>query len=135
MVYGQYVATGHISAEIVESVSATAPGTTQFGLPAAGSALSTGGEVTDTRGSEDVFLGEISIRSGAHVACQFVTGGTTMTDAAGNGLSIETRISGSQNHSTKNGNQTVQIKGVAHLTNRSTAGNYQGNYTLMLAYN
>jgi len=133
----QTVAIGHVSAEIVESVSASSQAITGFNLKKGNtqSAVAQSGE--SNLNYENVNLGKFKINSGSDIACNVILKSATLSDANGNGFIIEpsATVSGQSVAPRTDGNQTLQLKGKARLMQGQASGLYQGSYTMVIAYN
>ena len=126
-VYAQTVAIGHVSAEVVESISAASQAITGFNLK--------GGSLLTEKGNlnyENVDLGKFKINSGADITCNVMMKPAALSDVNGNALTIEPSVTVSKN---TDGNQTLQLEGKARLMQDQTSGLYQGSYTMIFAYN
>jgi hypothetical protein len=126
-VSSQTILIGHISAEVVETVSTS-------------SAVSTDLELSSGNGlllAEDLNLGSIHINSGQNVACNLNVKSTTLINKQGNDFSIESYNStGDLGDSQQvDGSQTIQLAGRATLNLHQASGVYQGTYTLVVSYN
>jgi hypothetical protein len=136
-VCGQTVAIGHISAEVVESVSASAAAVTGFNLK---SGKIDSGSVDYKLASstpESVSLGKITINSGKDVACNLVIQAATLSDDKGNSFTIDPtmKTSGRGRKGRPVGTQTIQIQGKARISSGQPSGLYQGTYSVVFAYN
>jgi len=123
---GQVVAIGHVTAEVIESISASSLavtdlslGTNAAGVPAA------------------VNLGAVTINSGSNVTCNVVVKSASLTDGQGNGFTLNPALAGNETASVAptNGSQTLQLSGTANLDSNQSSGLYQGSYTVVFAYN
>lgn len=136
-VCAQTVAIGHISAEIVESVSASSHAITGFFLKNG----NVQGEMAQSeKGNlnyENVNLGKFKINSGSDIACNVILKSAALSDANGNGFIVEpsATISGQYVEQYTIGIQSLQLKGKARLTLGQTSGLYQGSYTMVFAFN
>ena len=130
----QTVAIGHVSAEVVESVSASSQAITDFNILNDNTAAQTEGD--DYR-FEDIDLGKFNINSGEAVACNIVINPANLSDANGNGLTIEPSATSSAQAGAQHtdGNQTLQLQGKARVMKGQASGLYQGSYTMVFAYN
>jgi hypothetical protein len=133
-VSGQTVVTGHVSAEVVEAVSASSSVSTDFDLSFSNSDRTLENAVSV---AENLSLGTIHISSGQNVACNLTVKPATMTDEKGNDFSVEpiTSFSGKQESQRVDGSQTIEIAGMARLNSNQASGLYHGSYTLVFAYN
>src|ERR1035437_4081501 len=110
-VCGQVVAIGHVTAEVVESVSASSMAITAFNLKKSDSV---GGSILTEQTS--LSMGTITINSAASIACNLVMRSATLTDNKGNGFTIEPTImtSGQGITAQANGTQSLKINGITH---------------------
>jgi len=125
-VRAQVVATGHVFAEVVESVSASAKVTTGFDLNNSGQ--------SGIFSATNLNLGTITIHTGKDVACNVSMQADSLTDARGNDLEVETAFSASQKKEAA-GNKTLQLKAKARTRSGQASGVYKGTYTMVFAYN
>jgi type 1 fimbria pilin len=133
----QTMAVGHVTAEVVESVSASSSAITGFDLKGGNSPAlmaQTGNAGFD---DENINLGDIKINSGSGVACNIVLKSATLSDGNGNGFILDpSAINTSQARPGRaDGNQTLHLKGRAHLMHGQASGLYEGSYTMVFAYN
>lgn len=128
-VKAQVVAVGRVSAEVVESVSATSSAVTMLQFNTANNNNNTTGK--------DFSLGEVKVNSGDAVLCNVMMTSGNLSDVNGNELVIDTAaFDGGQNSSIIGGNTTLNIKGRAQSTSdQSVTGVYQGTYKMVFAYN
>lgn len=135
-VYGQTVAIGHVSAEVVEAVSVSSLAVTDFNINNA-STLAINQSSASEYNYESVNLGSIKINSGKDVACNLVMKSAELSDMNGNGLSIEPSALSADNSDFQRaiGNQTLQVNGKARIAQGQASGLYQGSYTMVFAYN
>ena len=130
-VCGQVVAIGHVSAEVVEAVSASSATISNFELA----------KVTDNNAtnlsSETLNLGAITIVSGKDVTCNVVLKPAALTDSAGNGFTLEPAIQNDlfASAAKANGSQTIRLGGTTNRTSNQASGLYEGSYTVVFAYN
>ena len=134
-VCAQTVAIGHVSAEVVESVSASSLAITGFELKNESNLTAQ----SDPSGWNygNVSLGEIKINSGSGIACNVVMKPATLSDTNGNGFTIEpSAINSAQADAQRtDGNQTLQLTGRVRMMQGQASGLYQGSYTMVFAYN
>lgn len=130
-VNGQTVAIGHVSAEIVESISATSTAITDFELSKATREL-TAGFISET-----LDLGAITVFSGKDITCNVVFKPADMNDSLGHEFTIDTALKNGVPDSTvhSNGSQTFQLGGTTNLADSQASGLYEGSYTVIFAYN
>ena len=121
---GQTIAVGHVSAEIIESVSVSSSAVTNFDI--------LNNKVSSSNSS--VSLGEMRVNSGASVAYNVVLKPATLSNINGSSFTIEP-TSKSESQLTS-GNQTLRLSA---NTNNSVQGKesglYQGSYSVVFAYN
>ena len=131
---GQLVAIGHVSAEVIESVSAASNAVTSFELAAIAERKSSEQSYQNT---ENINLGAITLFSGKDVTCNVVVKSASLSDSVGNGFTLETSIKNNTFASVaqSNGSQTIQLDGRANLGGSQASGLYQGSYTVVFAYN
>ncbi|MEI8047832.1 MAG: hypothetical protein WCI92_10680 [Bacteroidota bacterium] len=122
--FSQTLVTGHVFAEVVESVSASQQSKSSFSFQ---------------RNSSDVIdLGQIEITSASSATCSLILGKANLTDNNQNRISLETSA-----HSTQamqgnaiNGYQSISLHcqpDGSMLDQR--ASQYQGDINIVLAYN
>lgn len=130
-VCGQVVAIGHVSAEIVESVSASSATISSFELAKATE------NTPINLASETLNLGAITIFSGKDITCNVVLKSAALTDSAGNGFTIEPAVQNDvfASATKANGSQTIRLGGTTNRTNSQASGLYEGSYTVVFAYN
>lgn len=121
---GQTSAVGHVSAEVVESISASTQAVTDLAIGTISSDATT------------IDLGAMTISSGKNVTVNLVMQQATVTDSLGNGFTLNPTAN---NHElaciTSNDSQTIQLNGTANLAANQATGLYQGSYTVVFAYN
>ena len=134
-VCAQTVAVGHVSAEVVESVSASSLAITGFDMKNENN-LTAQSEPAGWN-YENVSLGEIKINSGMGIACNVVMKPATLSDTNGNGFIIEPSATsyGQADAQRTDGNQTLQLTGRARMMQGQASGLYHGSYTMVFAYN
>jgi hypothetical protein len=130
-VNGQVVATGHVTAEVIEAVSAASATISSFEL---GKASAFNGVSSS---SESINLGSITINSGKDIACNVVLKSAALTDSAGNGFTIEPTVKNNLYAAATqpNGSQTIQLGGTTTRESSLASGLYEGSYTVVFAYN
>ncbi|HCT94872.1 MAG: hypothetical protein A2X19_10675 [Bacteroidetes bacterium GWE2_39_28] len=133
---GQVSVTGRVFAEVVESVSVKSQAITSFEIlnsPDISSQEYAEGSINHS----DVNLGEIKISSGSNVGCNLIITPATVSNTLGENINISPApaksTSGESNLT--NGNQTITLKASATLNQTQVSGNYQGTYSIILAYN
>jgi len=117
---GQTMATGHVSAEIIESVSVSSSAVTNF-------------DILNSKASSNVSLGEMKVNSGAGVAYNVVVKPATLSNINGSSFTIEP-TSQSENRLTS-GNQTLRLSANTTSVQGKESGLYQGSYSVVFAYN
>lgn len=124
-VFGQTVAIGHVSAEVIEAVSASASTISGFELAQA------------TSTNETVNLGAITLFSGRDITCNVVLRPATLSDASGNAFTIEPTVGNEPNMAIAqaNGSATIQLNGTTNMGINQASGQYAGSYTVVFAYN
>lgn len=132
----QTVAIGHVSAEVVESVSVTSKAITSFEIGAITESDTKQLEQTYLA-SETIDLGAITLYSGRNIICNVVVKPASLSDSAGNGFSLEPTIKNNSFASVgkADGSQTIRLDGKANMTRSQASGLYQGSYTVVFAYN
>ena len=124
-VEGQVVAIGRVTAEVVESVGASAKVTTGFEVAASAN------EEYGTLASADLNLGTITIHN--DVSCNVVMLSATIVNEAGKGMEVETDFSARKKDET--GTQTLNLKAKAWMRSGHDSGSYKGTYEMVFAYN
>ncbi|MBP1670564.1 MAG: hypothetical protein H6Q22_136 [Bacteroidetes bacterium] len=120
---GQTMAVGHVSAEIIESVSVSSSAVTNFDILNSKASSS----------NSNVSLGEMKVNSGAGVAYNVVVKPATLSNINGSSFTIEpTSQSGNQLTS---GNQTLRLSANTNSVQGKESGLYQGSYSVVFAYN
>ena len=124
-VFGQTVAIGHVTAEVIESISASASTVSNFEIAKAATT------------SETVNLGAITLYSGKDIACNVVLKAANLSDASGNGFTIEPSTSNDSNFAIAqaNGSKTIRLNGTTNMNSNQASGQYAGSYTVVFAYN
>lgn len=133
----QVVAIGHITAEVVESVSASAKMMTTLNLSAVNPGDMTVTMTASRMNTRKIDLGEIAVNSGKNVACNVMMKAATLSDNNGNQFTIEptTTLSGQQDVQRADGSQNLRLTGQAMLNQNQANGLYSGSYTMVFAYN
>lgn len=129
----QTIATGHISAEVVESVSATSYASTDFVINNAELTSDMNGIIS----AENIKMGTIRINSGPNVACNVTLKPALLFDENGNGFLLETSAYNPEETDKQrvDGIKNIEILGRVSLESCQAKGLYQGSYTLVFAYN
>jgi len=135
-VCGQTIAIGHVTAEVIESVSAASNAVTSFELSIGAESDAKQLEQAYLK-SENVNLGVLTINSGRNITCNVVVKSASLFDAAGNGFTIEPSVKNNSYASAAkaDGSQTVQLNGRTDRSSSQASGLYQGSYTVVFAYN
>ncbi len=133
----QTIAIGHISAEVVESVSASSNMLVNFNL-ANGINGSRSVQMSPSQmNTRKVDMGDIALNSGQNIACNIMLKSATLSDEKGNQFILEptTSLSGQQDTNRADGTQNIHLTGKAMLEQDQENGLYQGSYTMVFAYN
>lgn len=134
-VCAQTVAIGHVTAEVVESVSVSSRAITGFDMKGGNNLLALAQTKTGWN-YENIDLGEIKINSGTNVACNVVMKPATLSDTKGNGFTIEPSATSFLSDAQRaDGNLILHLNGKAHMAQGQASGLYQGSYTMVFAYN
>jgi hypothetical protein len=120
---GQTIAVGHVSAEIIESVSVSSSAVTSFDIQ----------NNKNSSGNSSVNLGEMKVNSGAGVAYNVVVKPATLSNINGSSFTIEP-TSKSENL-ISSGNQTLRLSANTSSVQGKESGLYQGSYSVVFAYN
>ena len=130
-VNAQVTAIGHVTAEVIESVSAASATVSNFNL------AKTTNPTGTNLASETVNLGAITIYSGKDVTCDVVLKPAALTDSEGNSFTIEPAVKNNLYASVanQNGSQTIQLGGTTNRSSDLASGLYEGSYTVVFAYN
>ena len=134
-VCSQTIAIGHVTAEVIESVSAASNAITNFELETIAE--------SDVRQleqsyltSENINLGAITLNSGKNISCNVVVKAASLFDGSGNRFTLEPTVNNSYASAAKaDGSQTIQLNGKANRSSSQASGLYQGSYTVVFAYN
>jgi hypothetical protein len=134
--YSQTIAIGHVTAEVIESVSAASNAVTNFELATIAESDARQLEQSYLT-SENVHLGAITLNSGRNITCNVVVKSTSLFDAAGNSFTLEPSVNNNSYASSAkaNGSQTIQLDGKANKSSSQAPGQYKGSYTVVFAYN
>jgi hypothetical protein len=127
----QTVAIGHISAEVVESVSAHSNVTLNYNFQ-----NSNQGSIS-ANGAKRIEMGEVELNSGRNIACNVMMRPATVTDNRGNEFVFEptTSLRGLQDTNRADGSQNLRLTANVVLASNQANGLYQGSYTMVFAYN
>lgn len=132
----QTVAIGHVSAEVIESVSAASASVSDFEIATL--------TADDTRVMEQTYLtsgtlnlGMITINSGRDITCNVVFNSASLSDSSGNGFTVAPEMKNASFTSVApdNGSQTMELSGKTSMASNQPSGLYQGSYTVVFAYN
>jgi len=135
-VCSQTIAIGHVTAEVIESVSAASNAITNFELETIAESDARQLEQSYLT-SENVNLGAITLNSGKNISCNVVVKAASLFDDAGNGFTLEPTVKNNSYASAAkaDGSQTIQLDGKANRSSSQASGLYQGSYTVVFAYN
>ena len=127
----QVVAIGHITAEVIESVSASSQAATSLtlGSSSAGNSLAAS--------TPTLNLGTMTVNSGSSATVNVVLKPATLSNSQGNGFTLDTSLNNNATTSVtqSNGSQNIQLNGIANLNANQASGLYAGSYTVVFAYN
>lgn len=129
----QTVAVGHISAEVIESVSAASKAVSVFEVTPVTVAGALVPEVFNT--SEVVGLGVMTVNSGRDITCNVVVRPASLADSSGNGFTLAPFVKNESLAGSPDGLQTVELGGRTRMAGNQPSGLYQGSYTVVFAYN
>jgi hypothetical protein len=129
----QTTAIGHISAEVVESVSATSYASTEFVINDADLTADKNGVIC----AENIQMGTIRINSGQNVACNVTFKPATLSDGNGNDFLLQPLTLNTKGADIQrvDGIKNIELMGRATFDSCQAKGLYQGSYTLVFAYN
>ncbi len=135
-VCSQTIAIGHVTAEVIESVSAASNAITSFELATIAESDARQLEQSYLT-SENVHLGAITLNSGKNISCNVVVKTASLFDSAGHGFTLEPSVNNNSYASAAkaDGSQTIQLDGKANRSSSQASGNYEGSYTVVFAYN
>jgi len=133
----QTVAIGHITAEVVESVSASSRILSNFNLDNVSNGTNTMKMSPSKMNTRRVEMGDVELKSGNSIACNVMMKAATLTDDRGDQFTIEptTSLSGRQDTNRADGSQNLHLTGKAMMDQNQANGLYQGSYTMIFAYN
>ena len=136
-VCGQTKVTGHITAEVIESVHTSSNAITGFAIKNELSVADSPQQDGTYRNSEILNLGTVTINAGASMAYDVKLREAILSDNKGNSFTIEPAILNSEKSDSlrADGSQTLCLNGTARLTQGLTSGRYEGSYLLMVVYN
>jgi len=122
--YAQTMVTGHVFAEVVESVSASTQSQSSFTI--------------QRNQTESIDFGQIEIKSAASSSCSLILGKAILTGNGQQKITMETSASTTQSMQGNaiNGNQSIslQCQSNENMLDQS-ASSYQGDINIVLAYN
>jgi len=135
-VCSQTIAIGHVTAEVIESVSAASNAITSFELEMMAENSTRQLKQNDLN-SETINLGAITIYSGKDMSCNVVIKPASLSNAEGNNFTLDPSVRNNPFGSgTKaDGSQTIQLNGKTNRSLNQASGLYQGSYTVVFAYN
>ncbi len=128
-IFAQTVVIGHISAEVVESVSVESSSVTDFEFE---NHRHPGGEGDMV----NIDLGEMKVRSGEGVSFNVVMKPAVLSNLEGDVFSLDTALANSafpENRS--EGNTSVRLAASSQVQQTQKSGLYEGSYTIVFAYN
>ena len=133
----QIVAIGHVSAEVVESVSASSNVTMNFNLGNPSNEASMLQKSVSQMNTRRVEMGEVELNSGHGIACNVMMKAATLSDEKGNQFTFEptTSLTGSQDTNRADGSQNLHVSANVMMAQNQAHGLYQGSYTIIFAYN
>ena len=120
---GQTIAIGHVSAEIIESVSVSSSAVTNFDILNSKASSS----------NSNVSLGEMKVNSGAGVTYNVVVQPATLSNINGSSFTIEP--SSQSENRLSSGSQTLRLSANTNSVQGKESGLYQGSYSVVFAYN
>lgn len=135
-VCGQTKVTGHITAEVIESVHASSTVVTGFALKIEQGIADSLQQDETYRHSEILNLGTVTINAGASMAYDIKLHEATLSDRIGNCFTIEPTLTTRKSDTLRaDGSQKLCLNGTARLTHGLTSGRYEGSYILVVVYN
>jgi hypothetical protein len=132
----QTVTTGHVTAEVIESISASSEAVTSFALETtAGNSLQPSGKSTLT--STNINLGAMTLNSGNKGTVNVVLQPASMSNSQGNEFTLNPSLINNIFTQDYQGNtfQTIQLNGTAILAECQASGLYKGSITVVFACN
>lgn len=131
------IVTGHVTAEVVESVSATSKAVTGISLRNVNNHITDENAGKDCLNEETFNLGNIMVTSGTNITCSLVIQPVNVIDSKGNVFIIDPTLKSSIHHTADQAKsvQTIQINGTALLSQNQASGLYKGSYSLIFANN
>lgn len=136
-VCGQTKVTGHITAEVIESVHTSSTMVTGFTLKNEQVIADSLQQDGTYRNSEILNLGTVTINAGASMTYDIKLREAILSDNKGNSFTIEPAMLNSEKSDSlrADGSQTLCLNGTARLTQGLASGRYEGSYMLMVVYN
>ena len=132
----QNIAIGHITAEVIESLSASLQATTSLPMEStnANNSLSSGRAAVT---SPTLNLGTMQINSGSNATVNVLLKSATLSDSLGNDFTLDPSFNNNSTTSVtqSNGSQNIKLTGIANLNFAQASGLYQGSYPVDVAYN
>jgi len=132
----QSLATGHITAEVIESASASSQAATNvsLGTSTAGNTSTNTQLVATTMALK---LGIMTVSSGNSTTVEVVLKPAKLSDLQGNAFTLNPSFSSHSRTSVDQsvGFQDIIINGTADLAAGQASGLYSGSYTVIFAYN
>lgn len=120
---GQTMAIGHVSAEIIESVSVSSLAITNFDIQ----------NNTSSGNNTSANLGEVKVNSGTDITYNVVFKPATLSKLNGSSFIIEPSL---QSENPLNaGNQTLHLTAKTNSVQGKESGLYKGSYSVVFAYN
>ena len=129
----QTIAIGHVTAEVIESISASSQAATTLSLGTTASGTS----AQLTANSPTLNLGTMTVNSGSNATVNVVLKSATLSNSQGNGFTLDPSLNNNATASVtgSNGSQNIQLNGIANLGANQPSGLYAGSYTVVFAYN
>lgn len=132
----QTVAIGHVTAEVIESISAASKTINNLEL----ATMTEAGEKVlnqSTSGSDELNLGLITLNSGSAITCNVVMKSAEVSDGLGNGFTIEPTVANATfaSAASSNGSQSIKLSASTNRSSEQAGGLYEGSYTVVFAYN
>lgn len=124
----QVMAMGHATAEVVESVGASAGVVTGFDLK------NSTNEEYGTLKVSDLNLGTVTIHCGIDVSCVVIMQPVSLVNELGKGIEIETAFFARRKKEAP-GTETLNLKAKAWTRSGQDSGIYRGSYEMVFAYN
>jgi hypothetical protein len=137
IVAGQAAATGHISAEVIDEVSAVSKTATAFNLKNKDIKAGIRQSGVQSLNLENLNLGSITINSAKEIVYDVILQPAKLSNARGKSFIIEPTVNmdSPSDLIPEERGRTLQINGKAQLLDKQSPGIYQGTYTIVLAFN